>query len=125
MIVLLVSSVIQDIDVISFYGGIPDQSMWGHRGFTHSILFALLWAVLMAFLFFKKGRGKVFGLLFLATLSHDILDATTTGGIGVGFFVPFSPNRYFFPFRPNKPGICNRKSIASYNYCKIDHSVRF
>ena len=53
MIVLLVSSVIQYIDVISFYGGIPDQSMWGHRGFTHSILFALLWAVLMAFLFFK------------------------------------------------------------------------
>ena len=53
IVLLIVSSVIPDIDVISFYGGIPDQSMWGHRGFTHSILFALLWAVLMAFLFFK------------------------------------------------------------------------
>jgi inner membrane protein len=38
--------------------------------------------------------------LFLATLSHPTLDALTNGGLGVGFFAPFSNERYFFAYRP-------------------------
>jgi inner membrane protein len=38
--------------------------------------------------------------LFLATVSHGLLDAITDGGRGVAFFAPFSSARYFFPFRP-------------------------
>nr|WP_317191512.1 metal-dependent hydrolase [Hymenobacter negativus] len=41
-------------------------------------------------------------LLFLATASHGLLDAMTTGGLGVAFFSPWHPERYFFPFRPIK-----------------------
>jgi inner membrane protein len=38
--------------------------------------------------------------LFLSTLSHGILDALTSGGLGVAFFAPFDNSRYFFPWRP-------------------------
>ena len=41
----------------------------------------------------------VFVVIFLATLSHGILDALTTGGKGVGFFIPFNNDRFFFPWR--------------------------
>jgi inner membrane protein len=40
------------------------------------------------------------GLLFLATAAHGVLDAMTTGGLGVAFFSPWNPERYFFGFRP-------------------------
>ena len=35
-------SVFPGIDVIGFKFGIPYGSQWGHRGFTHSIVFAML-----------------------------------------------------------------------------------
>lgn len=38
--------------------------------------------------------------LFLATASHALLDAMTTGGKGVAFFSPFDNARYFLPWRP-------------------------
>ena len=39
-------------------------------------------------------------LLLLATASHGVLDAMTTGGLGVAFFSPVEQQRYFFDFRP-------------------------
>ena len=36
------------------------------------------------------------------TISHGVLDALTTGGLGVAFFSPFDNLRYFFPWRPIK-----------------------
>ena len=43
---------------------------------------------------------KLWLYLFLATISHGLLDAMTGGGLGVAFFAPFVNTRYFFPFRP-------------------------
>jgi membrane-bound metal-dependent hydrolase YbcI (DUF457 family) len=31
-----------DLDVIGFWLGVPYDSFWGHRGFTHSIVFAVV-----------------------------------------------------------------------------------
>ena len=36
---------------------------------------------------------------FLATASHGVLDAFTTGGLGVAFLWPWSPARFFAPVR--------------------------
>ncbi len=47
-----------------------------------------------------SGRRVLWSYLFLATLSHGIMDALTTGGLGVAFFAPFDNTRYFFPFHP-------------------------
>ena len=41
-------------------------------------------------------------VIFLSTLSHGILDAMTSGKRGIGFFVPFDNDRFFFPFREIK-----------------------
>jgi inner membrane protein len=98
-------SSVPDADVASFGFGIPYEHPLGHRGFTHSILFALLFSAFAAFGYVRLARTDVtfraaFTFLFVALLSHGILDAMTTGGKGVGFFIPFSNHRYFFPFRP-------------------------
>ncbi|WP_400074768.1 metal-dependent hydrolase [Winogradskyella sp. R77965] len=96
------SAILPDLDVLAFWFGIDYMHPFGHRGFTHSILFAVLWSVLLAFLL-GKSRKLVFAIvLFLSTVSHGLLDAMTSGGKGVGFFIPFDNSRYFFPFREIK-----------------------
>ena len=99
-VLAIVSSIIPDLDVIGFFAGIPYDAPFGHRGFTHSILFALLWSILLSVLFGKNRKLIYFTVLLLATISHGILDAMTSGGEGVGFFIPFDNERYFFDFRP-------------------------
>ncbi len=96
------STILPDFDVIGFRFGIPYLHPFGHRGFTHSILFALLWALILMYTIGKTNKLIWFLVIFLSTLSHGILDAMTSGGKGVGFFIPFNNNRFFFPFREIK-----------------------
>jgi inner membrane protein len=109
VILAIVSSFLPDIDVLAFHFGIPYEAPFGHRGFTHSIFFALIWAI-MIMLIFGKAHKKLYVLvIFFSTISHGILDAITTGGRGVGFFIPFDNTRYFLPFKvikvsPLSPG---------------------
>ena len=98
VILAIISSILPDVDVITFNMGIPYEHPFGHRGFTHSILFAILWAALIC-VFFKARKKLVFMVIFFSTVSHGILDALTTGGRGVGFLIPFNNERFFFPFR--------------------------
>lgn len=93
------SAILPDIDVLSFKFGIDYLHPFGHRGFTHSIAFALIWSGLLSLFFGKTRKLLFFIVLFLSTISHGLLDAMTTGGKGVGFFIPFENSRYFFPFR--------------------------
>ncbi len=94
----ILTAILPDIDILAFKYGIPYESMWGHRGISHSFFFAGIWAVLCSFLF--KKRLIAFICLFLAYCSHGALDAITSGGLGVAFFAPFDNTRYFFPWRP-------------------------
>ena len=94
-----------DIDVLGFRFGIAYTDLFGHRGFTHSLLFAALLGLLGTFLVFPRKtatarRWLVWLYLFIATASHGLLDALTDGGHGVAFFAPFDNSRYFFPFTP-------------------------
>jgi len=97
-----ICSVIPDVDVIAFQWGIPYESPWGHRGFTHSLVFALCLAFLLT-LYYRKLNSTpwaVFWLCFVSGASHAVLDAMTNGGLGVALFWPFSLERIFLPFRP-------------------------
>jgi len=96
-----IASVLPDLDVVAFRFGIPYASGFGHRGFSHSILFALLIALVGANCCgtLKTTFSKALPFLFIATVSHGLLDALTNGGLGVAFFWPFSSGRYFFPFK--------------------------
>ena len=99
-------AVLPDVDVTTFYFGVPYNSMFGHRGITHSLAFAMLLAVLVVLLAFREIEtfSKKWWVLliyfFVVTASHGLLDALTNGGLGVAFFAPFDSTRYFFPWRP-------------------------
>lgn len=95
-------AMLPDFDVIGFAAGVPYGDLWGHRGMTHSLLFAVVVAAVLALWLQPslKERWKIAGLLFVITASHGVLDALTSGGLGVAFFSPFDQDRYFFPWRP-------------------------
>ena len=95
-------SVLPDLDVLAFWAGVPHESEFGHRGFSHSFAFATAVA-LMGACFYRKLKtsfGRAFIFLLLSTASHGVLDAFTDGGAGIAFFWPWLNNRYFAPFRP-------------------------
>ena len=97
-------AVIPDLDVIGFRLGVDYGDFWGHRGFTHSLVFAAILSLLVTVMAFpwnaSYDRRILWLYLFLATSSHGLLDAMTDGGLGVAFFSPFDLKRYFFPWRP-------------------------
>jgi inner membrane protein len=95
-------SVLPDVDVIGFHFGIRYGDLWGHRGMTHSLLFAAVTGLLFATLLARSWRDRWLAalLLFVITASHGVLDALTNGGLGVAFLSPFNTSRYFFPWRP-------------------------
>lgn len=89
-------SVLPDIDVIGFRFGIHYGDLWGHRGMTHSLLFAAVVGIAASFFVTgSRDRWKAAFLLFVITASHGLLDAMTDGGLGVAFFSPFDRTRYF------------------------------
>jgi inner membrane protein len=98
----VIASVLPDADVVGLIFGVPYEHMLGHRGFSHSIAFALIIGLFGIF-FARKlnaNRTVAFFLLFLSTVSHGALDALTNGGLGVAFFSPFNNARFFFSWRP-------------------------
>lgn len=110
-------SVIPDLDVIGFSFGVKYSDMLGHRGLTHSLFFAVALAAATTAIVFYANAGNhvvIFLFLFLSTLSHSMLDALTNGGLGVGFFAPFSNKRYFFPYRPIKVSPIGIAGLFSY-----------
>ena len=95
-----VCSILPDVDVLAFRFGIPYGALFGHRGFTHSIFFALLVAIGIAVWRRPAGAGlwRTFWFVLVATASHGLLDSMTNGGLGVAFFAPFASQRYFLPW---------------------------
>ena len=98
------ASLLPDADVIAFGLGIPYEAPFGHRGASHSIVFALLCG-LVAGLIAARGTSRARGIrvgLFIGAIiaTHGPLDALTDGGEGVALFWPFSTQRLFFPWRP-------------------------
>lgn len=111
----IAASIIPDLDVLAFRIGIPYASAFGHRGFSHSLLFALIVAVTGAGLarYLTSTPKHAFWFLFVAVASHGILDAFTNGGLGVAFLWPFSSERYFSPVQPIKVAPLNLARFLS------------
>ena len=96
-------SVIPDLDVIGFKFGLTSEHLLGHRGLTHSIVFAAALGALLTYALFRQSHPDpwvVCVFLFASTLSHPLLDMLTNGGRGVALLAPFSNVRHFFPWRP-------------------------
>jgi inner membrane protein len=92
-----------DADVLAFRLGIPYRSPFGHRGFTHSLCFALAVSLVAAagtFRRFSVRLPDLWGFFFVVAVSHCVLDAMTNGGLGVASFWPWDDRRMFLPWRP-------------------------
>jgi len=102
LLVAIAGSLLPDVDVVGFRFGIAYGDLLGHRGLSHSLLVAGCLAALATLFAGRLGasRSATFGVVFLATASHGLLDAFTDGGLGVALLSPFDRARYFFPWRP-------------------------
>ena len=91
-----------DADVLAFKFGIAYADTFGHRGFSHSLLFAIFCGIFAALCcrWLDSGALKAGLWITLATASHGLLDALTNGGLGVAWLWPWSEQRYFLPWRP-------------------------
>lgn len=101
-----------DLDVLAFRYGIPYTSQWGHRGWTHSLAFALVVGGLIGILskYSLKRWGQnaesittgnnLTAWMVISMATHPLLDMLTNGGRGCALWWPFSADRIFFPFRP-------------------------
>lgn len=104
-VLAVVCSMLPDADTISFHLGLTYGSVFGHRGFTHSLLFAAIVAALVTVLAFRKLPDfsrrwhGMFASFFFIIASHGVADGLTNGGLGVAFFSPFDLTRYFLPWR--------------------------
>jgi inner membrane protein len=96
------ASMLPDIDVVAFRLGIPYAADLGHRGFTHSLAFALMVAAAggAAHRLLHSRFAPAAAFLLLAVASHAPLDALTNGGLGVAWLWPISSERFFAPVRP-------------------------
>lgn len=132
----VVAAMLPDADVLAFALHIPYADAFGHRGASHSLLFACVLAVLAAVLAFfgsrqpwsaplSSGSRRTWSavscqprlaptkagptvtstlqaavFVFVCAASHPLLDALTSGGLGVALAWPWSDHRFFAPWRP-------------------------
>lgn len=90
-------SLLPDADVVAFKFGIPYADQFGHRGASHSIVFAVL-AGLLAWLVTRSKKSAL--AVGAVVLSHPLLDMLTDGGLGCAIFWPVSAARHFWPVTP-------------------------
>lgn len=80
----------------------PASAVLMHRGFSHSILFALIISPLLGFLVAKLFKSKNtlqwIGLTLVAILTHSAIDCLNTYGTGI--FEPFSKLRVAYDTMP-------------------------
>lgn len=97
----VVASILPDLDVLAFRLNIDYSHELGHRGASHSLVFAATVAFMAALLapMLKASWRVAFLFMFVAAVSHGLLDMLTNGGLGVALWWPWSDTRHFLPWR--------------------------
>lgn len=95
-----VFAILPDADVVGFRLGIEYADEWGHRGATHSVVFAGLCAATLALIWREARTLPAFLFLSFAMASHGLLDTLTSGGLGAALWWPFDDARIFAPYTP-------------------------
>jgi len=99
MLIGAIANNIPDIDVVSSFWLRSPDSLLAHRGFTHSILFLILFAPAASYYLSKFKKWHIlfrdwFLLIGSGILVHIFIDAFTS--YGTGWFEPFSHHRVSF-----------------------------
>jgi inner membrane protein len=96
-------ALLPDVDVLLNVCGVKDHGLAGHRGFSHTPLFALLVGALVVLWGRCRGRTGLFrrgGMAALLVGSHGLLDAMAQDGRGIMFAWPFTDTPVHLPWRP-------------------------
>jgi len=98
----MVAAVAPDADGIAFKLGMAYGGLAGHRGFTHTLLFALLLGLAGYALAprWHMRRWAGYAWIALCTLSHPLLDMMTNAGAGIVLLWPLDSAHHFFAWRP-------------------------
>jgi inner membrane protein len=102
----LIAAVLPDADglphLLRIDTGLAWGSMGSHRGFTHTLAFALLVGLLGWWWAPRWNASRLTGYAWMALccLSHPLLDMLTSGGHGIALWWPLSSERLFSPWRP-------------------------
>jgi inner membrane protein len=95
-------AMLPDADVIGFSMGVRYGDPWGHRGATHSLLFAAAVAAALGLSArtLRLPPRRTWLVATIVATSHGLLDTLTDGGLGCALLWPFDLTRYFAPWRP-------------------------
>jgi inner membrane protein len=91
---------IPDLDVLLTFFFTPLQNISIHRGYSHSILFCILFSLLLAWWMKRRTWSdhvpalRLYAFVFLTLCTHVLLDAFTT--YGTQLFLPFTDYRVSF-----------------------------
>ena len=97
----IAASMLPDADVILFRFGATYHDVWSHRGFSHSLGFAIFLGWIAALALRRLAPPLVaFALIAVSAASHGLLDMMTNGGHGIAILWPLNDQRYFFDWRP-------------------------
>lgn len=62
---MIILPILPDLDYVGYVFKIPYDSLWGHRGLTHSILFSITVSLFSVFIFkFHKKKFQAIKLFF-------------------------------------------------------------
>ena len=105
MALAAVCAVAPDLDLIGWPLGISPLTLLGHRGLSHSLVFAVVLGGIAALALrppvTTRERVVAAVILMVATATHSLIDALTTyAPTGPAFWAPFSNQRYRFPWTP-------------------------
>src|SRR5262245_25094755 len=96
------AAVLPDADVITLPLGIRYDDQWGHRGFSHSLIFAVAIGLIAGLVARRFKQPPARSALFVGAVvaSHGLLDTLSDGGLGCALLWPLDLTRYFAPWHP-------------------------
>jgi inner membrane protein len=112
----MIAAVLPDADVITGrLFEIPHTHDFGHRGATHTFVFAILiaCAALLRAQMLRARPAVAFLFVALATLSHPLADMLTEGGKGIMILWPFEDARFKFFAHPIEASPVGLKAFES------------
>ena len=126
IIVTMIASAAPDIDgLFKHFLGVPANSIYGHRGATHSLFLALA-AGLAAAAFHKLlGVRPLTAAVCVAAAmaSHGILDMMTDSGQPVAYLWPVSSGRLFADWRPIHSGPVHIANLATHVFSRFQSEL--
>ena len=102
ILALALVSCAADLDLVLLLFGDESNSIWGHRGFTHSLAAGAVVAGVFALVARRwgTGSGRAWILGFLVFGTHLVLDCMNVGTKGVPWLWPLSSTYHALPWRP-------------------------